>query len=250
MSKQDRQPARTVTDFERKYQFGTKFAEVIGIAEEARTIASEAKDASSNPSENLTHEEVFNLLTKDGTLQGLYRGKDGDLYMNATYIKSGRIAGEMVDASTLDVSTGAKIAGWAVDSNSIHTGVLGGDGSMWLCRDGNSPEANIGTGSGGGWCIGVGGNFGVKNDGSVYASKGSVGGWQIDKDVLYGVSEDGSGVRMYPTGKYFYVSENAQERFYIVMFNKDGVPYGGINGFGWQAILSEKYYTPPLPVDE
>jgi hypothetical protein len=255
MSKQDRQPARTAGDIERKYNFGKSFAEVMGIAEDARSVANEAKESASKPSEKLTHEEVFNLLTKNGALQGLYRGKDGELYVNATYIQSGQIAGERVDASTLDIADGAKIAGWSVDDNSIRTGTLGGDGSMWLCRNGTTTKANIGTGSGNGWSIGVGGSFGVKKDGAMYAKNanisgtvtadsGTIGGWQIAEDELYGISEDGVSMHLYPTGKYFYVSESSSERFYIVMYNRDNVPTGGIGDSGWKTILSEKYYTP------
>lgn len=84
MSKQDRQGVRTATDLERKYQFGKTFAEVIGIAEAAREAAEESKESY----ENLDHDEIFNLLTKNGELQGLYRGEDGELYINAEYIKS------------------------------------------------------------------------------------------------------------------------------------------------------------------
>jgi len=90
MSKQDRQGARTVADLERKHGFGKKFAEVMGhsaaaesAAREAQNAAQEAKDAY----EGLDHEQIFNLLTEDGKMQGLYRGKDGQVYFNASYLR-------------------------------------------------------------------------------------------------------------------------------------------------------------------
>lgn len=87
MSKQDRQGVRTATDLERKYGFGKSFAEVMQIATDAQVKAEEAEERI----EGLDHDEIFNLLTKDGALQGLYRGEDGDLYINASYIKAGII---------------------------------------------------------------------------------------------------------------------------------------------------------------
>lgn len=37
----------------------------------------------------LTHEDIFNLLTNDGSWQGIYRGSDGKLYINFTYSRGG-----------------------------------------------------------------------------------------------------------------------------------------------------------------
>lgn len=101
MSKQDRQGVRTATDLERKYQFGKTFAEVIGIAEAAREAAEESKESY----ENLDHDEIFNLLTKNGELQGLYRGDDGQLYINASYIAAGLLK-SLNGVTTLNLSTG------------------------------------------------------------------------------------------------------------------------------------------------
>ena len=101
MSKQDRQGARTASDLERKYNFGKSFAEVMGIADEARRTAEEAKETSSKPAEKLTHEEVFNLLTNNGQLQGLYRGDDGELYINASYIVTGEFLADLIKTGTI-----------------------------------------------------------------------------------------------------------------------------------------------------
>ena len=45
MSKQDRQGARTVADLERRYSFGKRFSEVIGVATDAREIAEDVNES-------------------------------------------------------------------------------------------------------------------------------------------------------------------------------------------------------------
>lgn len=85
MSKQDRQGVRTAADLERKYRFGKSFAEVLGIAEEARELA---EDAEGKLDGNMTAEEIYNFLTNNGENQGLFRYEDGALYINAEYIKA------------------------------------------------------------------------------------------------------------------------------------------------------------------
>lgn len=81
-SKQDRQGARTPTDLEYKYQFGKTFAEIMGIATDARNTAEQAAELD----EQLTQEEIFKRLTNDGEVQAVFRGDDGQLYINAAYI--------------------------------------------------------------------------------------------------------------------------------------------------------------------
>lgn len=73
-SKQDRQGARTPSDLERKYQFGEAFAELYRMAAKATD-----------------HESVFNTLTDGGKCQGLYRSEDGNVYINAAFIKTGKL---------------------------------------------------------------------------------------------------------------------------------------------------------------
>lgn len=81
-SKQDRQGARTPADLEYKYNFGKTFAEIMGIATDARNTAEMAAELD----EKLTQEEIFNRLTNNGEAQGVFRGDDGQIYINAAYI--------------------------------------------------------------------------------------------------------------------------------------------------------------------
>lgn len=74
--------ARTAADIERKYNFGKSFAEVTGIATDARTIAENAAKLD----ENLTQDEIFKRLTNNGTAHGIFKDDKGDIYINAAYI--------------------------------------------------------------------------------------------------------------------------------------------------------------------
>lgn len=67
MSKQDRQGARTPADLDRK----------------------------------LGSEEVFNRLTNNGQAKGIYRDPDGNLYISADYIKTGKLAADLIDVVNL-----------------------------------------------------------------------------------------------------------------------------------------------------
>ena len=113
MSKLDRVYPRKASDLEMKYNFGKSFAEAVGIAEDAKTVAEEAKKTAESVDENLTSEEIFNRLTNNGANQGLYRGDDDDLYVNANYIKSGEIDANIV-----------KVKNLTVDAAQIKTGTI------------------------------------------------------------------------------------------------------------------------------
>lgn len=86
--KQDRTGARTAADIERKFGFNKSFAEVMGIANDARTEAEKASKAVVKLDEKLDAEEVFNRLTENGKLQGLFKDENGEVYINARYIKA------------------------------------------------------------------------------------------------------------------------------------------------------------------
>ncbi len=78
--KMDMAGARTAADIEQRYNFGKSFAEVRGVATDARTAADEARAKAEEAAKvasdaadaaNINHEEVFNLLTNNGEIQGI-----------------------------------------------------------------------------------------------------------------------------------------------------------------------------------
>lgn len=106
MSKQDGYSPRSAVDLERKYNFGKTFAEVYNLVTDAQRAAQEAQNAF----DGLTQEQIFNLLTNYGKAQGIYRDDNGDVYVNASYIKSGKLAAQYIDATDLKVDA-ANITG-------------------------------------------------------------------------------------------------------------------------------------------
>lgn len=63
-----------------------------------------------------TQQGVFNLLTKNGSLQGLFM-QDGQLYINANMINAGLLKGNLIDAKNLVVRDGSNKVTLNVDSN-------------------------------------------------------------------------------------------------------------------------------------
>ena len=59
----DQAGVRTAADIEQKYNFGKSFAKAMGIAEDARTVADEAKEAAQAASD-IDFDKVFNALTR------------------------------------------------------------------------------------------------------------------------------------------------------------------------------------------
>lgn len=212
MSKQDRQGVRTAADVERKYNFGKSFSEVMGIAEEAKRIAQEAE----SNQVDLTSEQVFNLLTNNGQLQGLYRGDDGELYVNATYIKSGTLSADLIDGSKLTIKEGSTIAGWDIDENSIYKGTNFGT-STFMCTGSLGAYSIGGSGSLSGWVFGAGGKFGVTKQGAVWCSDihatgGVIGGWHISDSGL-------------SNGEWRSETDTSQEEYDFVLFGRTALSH-------------------------
>ena len=79
--------------------------------------------------DNLTQEEVFNILTNNGASQGIYM-QDGNLYINGTYIKGGIISGQTIEGGSFTTynngylasrltGTGIKFYDWSGDRSFV-----------------------------------------------------------------------------------------------------------------------------------
>lgn len=101
MPKQDRVAPRTAEDIERRTNYRQTFGEFAGLVDEAKKAAADAElaaksanSAVNNLDEKLDQDEIFNRLTNDGESQGIYRDEKGDIYVNLSYLKGGKIVAE------------------------------------------------------------------------------------------------------------------------------------------------------------
>ena len=67
--------------------------------------------------DNLTHEQIFNLFTNNGAMQGVYQS-GGQLYINGAYIRSLILTADMIQGKEL-ASLGATLGGFIVESKRI-----------------------------------------------------------------------------------------------------------------------------------
>lgn len=113
MSKQDRVAPRTAEDIERRTNYRQTFAEFAGLvsdaekaAKDAEAAAKAASDAVNNLNNELNQDEIFNRLTNNGEVQGIYRAEDGQVYINASYIVSGELLADLIKAGVLKSKNG------------------------------------------------------------------------------------------------------------------------------------------------
>ena len=124
-NKMDRQGSRTPADVERRYNFGKTFAEINGIATDARTSAEIAQKAAAEATNNLSHENIFNLLTNNGAVQGVFE-KDGQIYINAEYVVFGELNGkDIAFTGKLTNTTEAYLEPGAEEVETIQQHILG-----------------------------------------------------------------------------------------------------------------------------
>lgn len=78
--------------------------------------------------DNLTREEVFNILTNNGASQGIYM-QDGNLYINGTYIKGGTISGQTIEGGSIEITyqddDGNPIIAFVANHNGVGLGPNG-----------------------------------------------------------------------------------------------------------------------------
>lgn len=101
---------RSVTLSKWKLQFGST----------ATAWTPAAADSSSNAAlHTLTQTDVFNRLTNDGALQGLYMS-GGNLYVNASYIRAGSLSAALITSGKLTSANGQSY--FDLDNNLIRLG--------------------------------------------------------------------------------------------------------------------------------
>lgn len=233
--KQDRVYARTASDLERKYKFGQTFAEVMGYASDARETAEQADDAVEKLDKELDQEEILKRLTNNYESQGIYR-ENGLIYVNASCIKSGTIDSKRINGATLNIKSGATIAGWNIDVNSIFKTTTTWDKGTFVCTGSNYSYSIGGSEKIPGWVFGAGGKFGVTKDGALYADDvhltgtihakaGEIGAWELDNyGYLIGTAVIGTEVEQItisPAGvDGFYTDSNGIKRPASVSWNQ------------------------------
>lgn len=80
--------------------------------------------------DNLTHEQIFNLFTNNGAMQGVYQS-GGQLYINGAYIRSLILTADMIQGKEL-ASLGATLGGFIVESKRIRNTSSDGKKAMYM----------------------------------------------------------------------------------------------------------------------
>lgn len=116
---------------------------------QANKRAEEAVDAVDDLDKNLDQEGIFNRLTNNGEAQGLYID-NGDVYVNATYIRSGRL--EVLDSEGYLVfradmtSRSVYLAGFTATNNSLYyarPALITPASGLYLGNDGISAGGSV-----------------------------------------------------------------------------------------------------------
>lgn len=82
--------------------------------------------------EELTGEEMFNILTNNGEVQGLYR-MNGKIYLNGEYIKSKTVKADAISVDDL-YAIGATIGGWSITEDGIVKDIDDADGNTYRVK--------------------------------------------------------------------------------------------------------------------
>ena len=101
----------------------------VGTSASNQTLSNYVNSAASSAaSGSLTQQNVFNALTNNGALQGIFMS-GGDLYINGTYISSGAINASLITTGSLNANL---ITTGTISSTSSHTKFNLSDGRITL----------------------------------------------------------------------------------------------------------------------
>lgn len=152
-------------------------------ASNAQTTATAASTAVTNLDNSLDTTGVFNRLTNNGTLQGLYMQND-ELYMNASYIQAGTLSANMVRAGTIQSEDG--LSYWNLDNGNFVTtsnqrSIRMTEGYLRIFDSASNQKGYVGT-------------FYVQHqvNGS-YVNTGATALGLVGQNVAIGLSRDGGG---------------------------------------------------------
>lgn len=166
------------------------------------TIESIAESAASNAVEGQTQDDIFNKLTKNGALKGIYM-QNGQMYINASYLVSGFLSADRIQGGTM-------ILGGAGNGNGRLV-IKDASGNQIGYIDNTGVHITAGTFSG--KLQAATGSF----SGNITATGGSIGGLNIDNNGLtqkvdisnsegtgfFEITIDSNGIDFYREFKYY-----------------------------------------------
>lgn len=99
-----------------------------------------ADQASTAAVKRQTQEDVFNKLTNNGQVQGLFLEENGQVYINASYINSGILNASLITAGTLQSKDGGESFCLDLDNGTFHMNGTGkfmsSDGQSYIVMEG------------------------------------------------------------------------------------------------------------------
>lgn len=122
---------------------------------------------------------------------GSYFGvtKNGNLYATNAVISGKITATSGTFTGTVNADSGGRIGNWTIGTRqttvptssaetkgSLYTGTFGSAGGIYLIPQGTTTSKSIGGGTATDWRFTIGANFGVRNDGTVYANAAKING--------------------------------------------------------------------------
>jgi len=152
-------------------------------AANAQTTADGAQTAVTTLDTSLDTTGVFNRLTNNGTLQGLYM-QNGELYMNASYIQAGTLSANMVRAGTIQSEDG--LSYWNLDNGNFVTtsnqrSIRMTEGYLRIFDSASNQKGYVGT-------------FYVQHQvNGNYVNTGATALGLVGQNVAIGLSRDGGG---------------------------------------------------------
>ena len=163
---------------------------------------------------SLTQEIIFNKLTNNGEVQGLFL-EGGKIYLNAEYIKSRTLSADKIKGGTLIlggenngngilqvqnasgvtkvtlnnegvIAHAGKLGNWEIVNDTIRREKDDGIGNVLLQAPSNSKSSVIAVGApyeNGATSWGKA-PFRVNGEGAMYSTKGTIAGWEITSDAI------------------------------------------------------------------